>query len=193
MAHSRRDRRTIAIGIALIGGLLCWKRGWPAWRSWTANRVEAASEVRAQLAAIEASVAGAEAVRESLDARRARLLDLGPQLLDGESPASGAATLAAFLSGAAVESRLELGALQLAADAARAGAFAQVSVRASATGDVRGVAAFLAHVERGPLLLAVRELSVDQADPAGAPDRPEALRMSIRVNGLVLRRGEGSP
>jgi hypothetical protein len=54
------------------------------------------------------------------------------------------------------------------------------------TGDIRGVMAMLASLERGPTLLAVRSLSISQPDLTAGDDRVEALHVEIDVEGLMF-------
>ena len=81
---------------------------------------------------------------------------------------------------------MRLGAVQIRPDTAGSETFTRISVRADAMGDVAGVTKMLATLERGPTLLAVRSLSIDQSEPAATSDRMESLRVSIVVEGLML-------
>jgi hypothetical protein len=136
----------------------------------------------------ERSVASREALRDSMRVRAARFLALAPALLDGSSTAAASATLASLISGAAATADAKLGAVHARVDTSRrAGStFARVSARADLTADVRGLSRFLLALERGPTLLAIRELSVTQPEPGAGADRPEMLRVELVVDGLAL-------
>lgn len=183
---SPRDRRVLALGAATIGLLFALGRGVPALRRWEREQRAEAAELAAEAARARGSVRAHGVVRDSLKARETRFLALAPLLLGGETPAVAGATLASLVSGAAAACSVRLGAVQVRADSAGQGVFTRVAVRADAVGDVRGVTGFLAALERGPALLAVRELSVSQSEPAAPPDRPEVLRIELTVEGLVL-------
>lgn len=132
----------------------------------------------------------AREVADSLRARNARYLALAPALLDGDTPAAAAATLAGLVSGAASGAQVRMGAIQLRIDTTARGAFVRVGVRADATGDVEGITGMLATLERGPEVLVFRELAITQPEPGAGDDRPEALRVELVVEGLAVRRRE---
>ncbi|GJG89826.1 hypothetical protein tb265_50070 [Gemmatimonadetes bacterium T265] len=61
----------------------------------------------------------------------------------------------------------------------------RVTARTDVTGDVRGLASFLAALERSDGRLAVRELTVTQPEPGAAPTRAETLHAALVVEALV--------
>jgi hypothetical protein len=183
---SRRDRRVLALGAGAVSLLLLFAKGLPAWRRWDAAERASAAELVGDEAAARAEVRGLAATVDSAEARRARVARLAPALLDGESPASAGATLAAILTGAAARSGVRLGSVQVTPDTASASTFTRVAVRADATGDLQGITEMLQYLESTPELLAVRELAITQPDAGGANDRPESLQMEITVLGLAL-------
>jgi hypothetical protein len=160
--------------------------GLPAWRRWDAEERQAAAEILQAEARARASVARGGLLRDSLAARQQRFIGLAPLLLRGDTPAMGAATLASLVAAAATESSVRLGPVQIRPDTMARGVFGRVDVRAEITGDVRGVMAFLRALERGPTLIAVRELSISQPEPAAAPERAEALHVEVDVQALML-------
>jgi hypothetical protein len=187
-APSDRDRRTLVIGLALVAGLLVGFRGVPAWRGRYDHERAAASHLALRAAEAQAAVRGSRVRADSLDARRRRFVDLAPAILDGRTPAAAGATLAAIVSGAAAKAGLQVNSVQVRPDSAGPGIFTPVSVHADATGDVRGIAAMLGLLERGPELLAVRSLAVSGAQPAAPGTQPEALHLELTVEGLALSR-----
>jgi hypothetical protein len=185
---SERDRRTLLIGAGLIVALLALFRGVPAWRGRYERERTAATRLSLRAAEAEAAVRGSASRGDSLDARRRRFVALAPAILDGRTPAAAGGTLAALVSGAAAKAGMQLNSVQVRPDSAGPGTFTRVAVRVDATGDVRGVARMLSLLERGPEMLAVREISVTGAQP-GAPDaQPEALHLELSVEGLALSR-----
>jgi hypothetical protein len=183
---SPRDRRALMVGVISIGSLVTLSRGIPAWRSWRQSAYERATAATTDLARARSLLSVSGAIGDSLAARNDRFLSLAPALLGDESPAAAGATLAGIVSGAAATAGVRLGAVQIRPDTASSSTFTRVSVSADATGDIAGVSKMLAALERGPTLLAIRSLSIDQSEPATASDRMEALRVSLVVEGLML-------
>jgi hypothetical protein len=188
MTISSRDRRTLILGVSVIGTLVVLSNGIPAWRAWvTEARTAAAEQVRAAALA-DAVVAHARATRDTLSARNARYVALAPALVAGNTTAEASATLASLVSSAASAAGVKLGAVQLwtSADTGAQRAFVRVGVHADIVGDIRGVMAILATLERGPVRLRVRDLTVTQPDAASPADRVESLRAELTVEGLAM-------
>lgn len=181
-----RDRRVLAVGAAVCLTLLGASRGVPALRGWTRDARASAAQLVAETASAQRSLARTKETHDSLKARGARYFALGPRLLDGETVAGGGGALASLVSDAAAEANLRLGSIQVRPDSAGSGAFTAVAVRADLTGDIAGIAAMLATLERGPARLAVRELSITQPEPAAGDDRAEVLRIALLVEGIML-------
>ncbi len=186
LALTRRERRALLASGSFIAAIVLAGRGVPAWRHWIEEARAEAIEASNELARAEASVRREPAAAESLAVRERRFVGLAPAILSGRTPAAAGATLAALLSGAASAAGMRLDAVEVRADSAARGAFAKVAVRGSATGDVKGLAMLLTALERGPTLLAVREIAVAQPEPAAAADRMETLRVDLLVEGLML-------
>lgn len=184
---SPRDRRVLAIGAITVAVLVAGTKGVPAWLAWVRDTRVEATEFAREATRAQGSVATSGALRDSLAARRARLEELGPSIIESESPAVAAGALAEILSNAAAESNVRLGSVQLRTDTTSRSAFSRVGVRAEFTGDIIGVASMLYLLEGGAELLAIRELSITQPEPAAGDDRPEALRVSLLVEGLMQR------
>lgn len=195
-ALSARDRRTLTVGVVAIGSLVLAARGIPAWRTWVRETRATAVEHLGDAARAEGVVRTFPAMRDSLAVRNARYLALAPTLVSGGSLNAASATLASLVSTAATESGVTLGAVQMRTkeaaprrdSVATHAAFARVRVESDVTGDIRGIARFLAALEGGPVHLVVRDLTITQSDAVGAPDRPEVLRATVAVEGLALSR-----
>ena len=190
-----RDRRMIVLGAGTVIVMVVSMRGVPALRAWSAASVASAREAVAEADKAELSVRGGAALRDSMRVRGARFLALAPALLDGSSTAAAGATLASLIAGAAATADARLGAGHVRLDTAQRArsTFARVSARADLTADVRGLSRFLLALERGPTLLAIRELSVTQPEPGASSDRAEMLRIEVVIEGLALGREGGSP
>lgn len=182
-----RDRRALTIGVSAIAILLLVGRGLPVIAQWEREARSRAAAQREMLERAISAVALSSRVRDSAHARGARIVALAPALLGGDTPGSASATLAGIISGAAALSNVRVGALQLHVDTASRGTFVRVGVHGELTGDIAGITAMLSALESGPTLLVMRELSITQPEPAGPPDRAEALHIEMTVEGLMLR------
>jgi hypothetical protein len=189
---SAKDRRTLTLGVASVVAIIGSSRGVPAWRRWTDEARSDAALVAQRASRAEGLVTDAGQLRDTLARRNARFLALAPMLVDGATPSAASATLAGLVSGAAATSSMRIGSVQLRPDTTATGMFTRVAVRADLVGDVFGVTALLAILERGPTLVVVRELSVTQPDAGAAADRPEALRVQLLVEALALNRNRAS-
>ena len=177
-----RDRRALVVGAVVIIATLILTRGVPALLSWTAERQSSAAELTTELNALRHAVATQRARRDELQVGTASLARLEAGLLAGATPASAAAALAQFVGAATDSSGVHVRSTQVRGDTARTGAvFAPVSVRIDATADVRGLTNLLVRLERGPMLLVVRTLSITQPDPGS---EMEALAVELTVEGL---------
>ena len=181
-----RDQRVLVAGIVVIVTLLAVARGIPMVRQWQSDSRESADALIQEEARMRLTIARAPLTRDSLAARQRRFIALAPLLLRGETPAMGSAVLASLVSTAATAASVRLGPLQVHSDTAARGVFSRIGVRAEVTGDVRGVGAFLSILERGPTLVAVRELTISQLEPAAAPDRAEVLHVTVGAEALML-------
>ncbi len=186
---ARRERRVLVVGGALIVGMIASSRGVPAWRDWQRDTLAAAAELAAEVARAEASVRGLQATVDSLEVRQRRFVALAPMLVGVESPSAATGALTLLVSGAAQAAGVKVLAIRVGRDSAEGAVVRRVSLRADLEGDARGVASLLAVLERGPVLLAVRDVSITQPDPAAPADRPETLSVQLLVEGLAIDRG----
>jgi hypothetical protein len=183
---SPRDRRVLLFGVVCISLILGLGRGLPAWRSWRTEARAAGAQLTGEVLQARASVSRHRLLRDSLNARRGRFIALAPLLLSGKTPAMGGAALASLIATAATAASVRLGPVQVQPDTAARTVFSRVRVRADVTGDVRGVGTFISSLERGQTLLSIREISVSQLEPSAPPERAEALRVNLTVEGLML-------
>jgi Type II secretion system (T2SS), protein M subtype b len=192
---SDRERRTLMFGATAIAALVLLTKGVPAWHAWQRDAEAGAVELAADAARSDAAIAAYPMLRDSLRVRSARLQSLDSAIVAGADPSSAAASLATMVSDAATDAGVKLGAVQPRVDsephslgANRAPThqvFARVSVRGDVIGDVVALTQFLADLEHGPVLLAVRELSITQPEPAAPSSRMETLHADFTVVGLA--------
>ncbi len=183
---SARDQKVLLVGLVSCTTLVVGARGVPELLRWTHDARANAVHLGAEAERASKSVATARATHDSLVARNARYLALAPRFLAGETVAGAGGALAALVSGAATAANVRLGAVQIQADTMHQAAFTPVIVRADLTGDIRGLSAVLATLERGQAILAVRELSISQPAAAAGDDQPETLHADLVVECLLL-------
>lgn len=181
-----RDQRALVLGAVTMLGLVLALRGVPAWRAWRAEARAVAAELQSQEARSDALLAGFAGSLDTLEARTARLLALGPALLSGETPAEAGSTLAALLAEVARESLVRLEAVDIRVDTSKAHALPRVAVEVQATADIAGLSAFLYGLEKGPALLAVRRLVIRPQAVDGPADQLETLSIRLAVEGPAL-------
>jgi hypothetical protein len=178
------------IGATVVVGAWLATRGMPAalrWHEGLRSRTEAAV-LELQLA--EELIAEESLAREKLSGRAGELLAWAPRLVAGETPAEALAELSSYLSGLAAHHRVRLVRLDPSADSS-AGPFIRLALRLEAQGDIRGVAGWLAALEEGERLLAVREIALSTSEPAAPPSQPEVLRAELVIEGWAAPNGQG--
>jgi len=186
-----RDRRALAFGAVTMLGLVLAFRGVPAWRAWRAEARAVAAELQSQAAQSDALLAGFAGSLDTLEARTARMLGVGPALLSGDTPAEAGSTLVALLAELGRQSLVRLEAVDIRVDTSRARPLPRVTVEVQATADIAGLSAFLYRLEKGPALLAVRRLAIRPQAVDGPADQLETLSIRLAVEGLALVRAPG--
>ncbi len=178
---SRRDRRTLVVGLCAVASLITLARGVPALRSWETDRRSEARAAGEQVATLRGGLRTLAALRDSLGARKHRLAALDSSLLFGASPPAIAAELASTVEDLADDNAIKVTAMQLRADSVATSGLARVDVRITGITDISGLAAFLHAVEEDAMPLVVRALSVSQPDPTASDAKPEALRVDVLI------------
>lgn len=193
VALASRDRRALAFGGAFLLGALALARGVPAWLAWRADARATAGESVAQKAAWDALAATFSESMDTLEARGARLAAAVPVLLPGETHAATGATLSGHLAQVSREALVRLDAVDIRVDSAPRTMVSRITAEVQATADIAGLAAFLHALERGPVLLVVRSLSVHSAAGSASVDQQvELLTVRFAVEGIALRSSTGT-
>ena len=183
-----RDRRALIIGVIVIAGLAVAMRALPAWWRWRSDVRANAAEALAQQGRMGAVLGEFSRSLDTLSSRVVALRRLGPVFLTGSTPSEAASMLAVFVGDVARSSLVRVDAIELQVDTARRQDLPRIRAEVQATADVSGLAALLAHFERGPLLLSVERLSVRPQAVDSPGDQVESLAIRITVEGLALIR-----
>jgi hypothetical protein len=186
MRLARRDHRALVVGGVVMLSTLVVGRALPLWNGWVADARDRAWQAETRASRLRRLVVERDILASAAREAGRRYDELTPRLLEGSNAATVGASLLAIVSELAARSGLQLGSLQSTADSAGK-EFVRVAVRGEATGDVRGVGVFLEALEGAPFLIGVRELAIDQPEPAAPDDQAEALRIQLVVEGLGLR------
>jgi hypothetical protein len=125
-----------------------------------------------------------------LVSRRVRLAALDSAFVPTEGNTSAAAGLAEFLTDAAEHAKVVLSSVRLESvlDSGTNAPIGRVRLRAAVSADLAGIARLLAMIERPPLVLAIRQLSMTQRDPNVPHDKNETVDTEIVVEGLTDNR-----
>ena len=185
-AISDRDRRTLAVGAGCILCMILVARVVPAKRRWDARTEMRAMVLAHQVADARSLVAREKVARDALTARTRALDRVETGLIRADTKSAGEAALAALVSTVAASAGIKVDALALDADAANGGSLRSVSVTGGATGDLQGLASFLAALEHASSRVAVRALSITPSDPAAPDTRAESLRFEFTVEAQVI-------
>ncbi|HEX9485266.1 MAG TPA: type II secretion system protein GspM [Gemmatimonadaceae bacterium] len=180
-----KDRKALGVGLALIGTMLILGRGVPAWKAWEQSVRLVLDHNLSQLDAARAAISAHQSVVAQRGKTTQRLDSLSSAYIHAASITVASAALAILVSDVGNESGIRITSATVRPDSATKAAFARIAVRISATGDIQGLADFLSGIETSDELLAVRELSVAQAEPAAPDSRAEALRFDVLVEGLA--------
>jgi hypothetical protein len=186
MTLSTRDRRALFAGLSVVGTLLLWTHGRPRYVTWLSELRERAWLAESQRQRLHHMLAAAPSTADALAAARGRYLALAPRVITGDGAGAAGSTLLALISGA-MPSGVAMGSLEAEGDSTTGRHFLRVAVRGDFTTDVMGLSEFILAMEGGPARLGVRELAIDQPDPAAPTDRAEALRVRFIVEGVSLR------
>jgi hypothetical protein len=182
---TNRDRRTLILGASVIASLVTLAKGAPSIAAW--QRVRATASVHANQLLASASVDPAElrAARDSLAARRGRLVAIDSALPVAATASEAVARLASTLGDLADSCSVRVSAIQLRPDSAASSGITEVSVRLNGVADVAGIASLLHAIAASENPLVVRELSITSPEPTAPPSKVEALRFDVLVAGLA--------
>jgi hypothetical protein len=182
------DRRVLALGGVCIMLIVAVARGLPALRTYTAERRAEAAHTAELLAHREWLSRNARGLERELARVRGQLATYDSALVEGETPSTASARLAQLVSDAVSDTDARIASIRMSSDsAAKNGELAHVVAYASVSGDLTSLAIVLQHLEEGPHLLSVSELSIASTQPAVARTQAEQLQAELVVDGLYRR------
>jgi type II secretion system (T2SS) protein M len=176
---SPNDRRTLLLGALAVGAILIVGKGVPAWRGWERAQVERASLMSSRLTRAETRERMMPSMRERVMLERARLDEARSYMIGALTPEAAASNLAAIIEADASDAGVAILTLALRPDTLMRAGFARVSVQLAAEADVTGLLEFLAALEKKGTPVAIRELTISQADPLAPTSKAETLRLDI--------------
>ena len=182
---SARDRRTLGFGLGAVLAVIVLGRGYPAWRAWERTVREEAGRSTHELERLTAAIRGLPATRDSVEARTLRLARVRSSLISAPTYPDADAALVTHLSSLIDEHPVRVLSMSLRSSTARSASTRRVAVRVSMLSGIEGILEVLRAIEVAPLLLAVRELSIE---PAGATQdsQEEQLRVDLVVEALAV-------
>lgn len=188
---STGDRRAMLLGLGVVLLVIAFARGYPVWRDRERKVIGEAERNARDVARLAAAVRSLPAARDSVAARTVRLARLRSAVIMAPSSVDAGAALLAHVSRIIDENQVRVVSMSLHSTTARSAGTLPVAIRVSILSGIEQLVQLLRAVEDAPLLLAVRELSIE---PAGAtPDSlHEELRVHLTVEALA-RVGEPSP
>jgi type II secretory pathway component PulM len=176
---SRRERRTLAVGIVVLAAaLLLTYAVMPFARRWSVR--EATLDAReAQLARVRGLIAAESSLAAAVRLRQSRVGPDAPRPIAARTPALAAAALQTALQDAAARSGVQVQRVDAAGETTDGdGVPAEVPATMTAFGDVHGLTELLAALQHGPTLLEVTALSVQSTlGPRGEP----LLQLTVSV------------
>ncbi len=183
-----RERRVVAVGLAVVLA------------TWLATRVlqpsiRSVMERESRIALLEDRVerlqrltADSSALREQAAAAERMLASRPRRMLQARSAPLAASSVQTLLQEAADGARLAVNRIDVASEPDSTGA---LPASVMAYGDIHGLAALLASIERGPRLLQLRRLVVQQNSALrGAPD---VLSLTAQLGAPIMLDGAAPP
>lgn len=137
-------------------------------------------------------LARAPEVTRQRDLLRARYRELRTQLVPGDTPTLAAASLQDTLHSVAVEKGVTIQSTQVMREDT-VGAFRRISVRITATGELRQLAEFLTAVEYGPRRVTLPFMEISRRGAVLRGQSARALAATIEVAGFLQTAEDETP
>jgi hypothetical protein len=188
LPRSPRELRVVVMGIGTMLAIVVSAREMPRLREYETERRSRANVTIARALRAEQAIHRADRTRVSLIQVRSGLAKYDSALVEGDTPSAASARLASVISDAVDGTEARLGSVTLGVDSTgNRGQLARVTARASLSGELYSIVLVLQTLEKGPPMVAVRELSLIQSQPVTSPTQVEAIQAEIVVEGLYRR------
>jgi len=184
LLFSVRDRRALVLGLGTVV-MIVMGRGYPAWLNWERAARAEAERGAVDVAHLVAAVRRLPAARDSMAARTHRLARLRGSVITAASNADAAAALVARLASLIDEEPVRVQSMSVRSSTPLSAGTLRVAVRVRILTEIDGLAGILCAIEESPLVLVVRELSIEPAG-AAADSRHDQLRVDLVVEALAL-------
>lgn len=192
---SARDRRTAIIGFGVISLLLLLGRAAPAWYAWRAGVAESTRATIAELAAARATVDRREKIAGVAKRMELFRMEVAPALVNGPGVTAAAAGLASSVTDAATTNGVHIGSLQANSDSTLAvsGRVGHIRLRGEGSGNLHALTHFLASLEDGLPMIAIRELSITPQGSNAFGSRGKLLQIEFEVEALTYAHSGDQP
>lgn len=182
-----RDRRTAIVGVGVVSSLLLLGRAAPAWNSWRNSVAESTTATLSETATAKATVDRRHEIGALAKRMELFRMEVAPAFVNGSGATAASAALASVVSGAATTNGVRIGSLQTNSDSAGAGSgsVVRVRLRGEGSGDLHALMHFLAALEDGLPLIAIRELSITREESNASGARAEALHIEFELEGMT--------
>jgi hypothetical protein len=182
-----RDRRTALVGFGVVSSLLLLGRAAPAWYAWRHSVEESTRATLADAFTAKATVDRRGEIGPLSKRMELFRMEVAPVFVNGSGLTAASAALASVVAGAATLNGVRIGSLQANSDssAAESGGVTRVRLRGEGSGNLRAVTHFLAALEDGLPLVAIRELSITREVSNASGGRVEALHIEFEVEGMT--------
>ncbi|HEU0055560.1 MAG TPA: type II secretion system protein GspM [Longimicrobium sp.] len=197
---SRRDRRAVALGAALLAPALFWTLAVSPYLDALGAANERLASERSLLRREQELVASAREYPKAFDAGAERLLRAAPRLMGGENDGAASAAVAGYVRRLAGIASAHLTRVEPGASRAAGGGVTALPVAVTGESDLEGLLSFLQMLETGPKLVDVDDLRLEASDAPGAVGatysatpfftpstaQPEVIHFQFTVTGFTL-------
>ena len=188
--RSTRERRLIVMAGGVLALLLARTLVVGPFMAYRENLLDEIAAHRERLDNASAYLARAGDIARQREQLHGRFQQVRAQLVPGDTPTLAAASLQNTLHGLATEKGVEIQSTQVMRDET-VGSFRRVAVRITVTGELKGLAEFLASLEYGPQRVQIPFLEISRRGAVLRGKGARALSATIEVSAF-LQSAEGA-
>jgi hypothetical protein len=187
---SRQQRLYVVLGVVVVLFVLRFGIGWLLdYRQGVKEDIQLTAD---RLANARRTVTRGPELERQLGALRQRYDEAVSHLVPGDTPTLAAAALQERVSALAVEKGVSLQTTQVMRDEAM-GPFRKVSLRITASGDLRQLADFISQLEFGDLRVNVPFIELSRRGAARRENTARSVSATLEVNGVVQGSARARP